>query len=155
MHIYFLNASFANFVPNCPYCRAIKICLLHSTNHLKPRVYLTNYTFCPQSIFMCTVWFSEKKQQLFPYTSFNLLVFITDQCLCCEVGMNLKTIPARLNLLDRAIAQAVSRRPVTAQALVWSQGITCENCGQRVTWIGFSPNTSVSSFQCQSTGAAY
>jgi hypothetical protein len=46
--------------------------------------------------------------------------------------------------MGRAMAQAVSRRPLTAEAWVRSQVSPCGICGgQRGTGTGFSPSTSV------------
>jgi hypothetical protein len=51
-------------------------------------------------------------------------------------------------LNGRAMAQAVSRRPLTAEAHVRSRVSPCEICvGQSGTGTGFSPSTSV--FPCQ------
>ena len=50
--------------------------------------------------------------------------------------------------LGRAMAQAVSRRPLTAEAWVRSRVSPCRICGrQSGTGTGFSPSTSV--FRCQ------
>jgi hypothetical protein len=56
--------------------------------------------------------------------------------------------------LGRAVAQAVSRRPLTAEALVRSRVSPCGICGgQSGTGTGFSPRTSVFACQFHSTGA--
>jgi hypothetical protein len=52
------------------------------------------------------------------------------------------------------MAQAVSRRPPTAEAHVRSGVSLCGICGgQSGTWTVFSPSTSVFPFQLHSTGA--
>jgi hypothetical protein len=52
------------------------------------------------------------------------------------------------------MAQAVSSRPLTAEALVPSRVSPCGICGgQSDTGTGFSPSTSVVSCQFYSTGA--
>ena len=54
------------------------------------------------------------------------------------------------------MAQAVSRRPLTADACVGSQTSVCEICGrQRGICTGFSPRTSVFSVHCHSTNVPY
>jgi hypothetical protein len=54
----------------------------------------------------------------------------------------------------RAMAQAVSRRPLTAEARVRSLASPCEICGgQSGNWTGFSPSTSVLPCQFHSIGA--
>jgi hypothetical protein len=54
------------------------------------------------------------------------------------------------------VAQAVSRRPLTAEARVRFQASQCEMCGgQSVTATGFSPSTSVFPCQYDSTNAPY
>jgi hypothetical protein len=54
----------------------------------------------------------------------------------------------------RAMAQAVSRRPLTAEARVRFRVSSCGICGgQSGTGTGFSPNTSVYPCQFHSTGA--
>jgi hypothetical protein len=64
-------------------------------------------------------------------------------------------IPSQVNPLHcRAMAQAVSRRPPTAEARFRSRLIPCGICGgQSGTGTGFSPSTSVFSCQFHSTGA--
>jgi hypothetical protein len=58
------------------------------------------------------------------------------------------------SILGRAMAQAVSRRPLTAEALVRSRVGRCGICGgQSGTGTGFSPSTSVLPYQFHSTGA--
>ena len=57
--------------------------------------------------------------------------------------------------LDRAVAQAVSRRPLTAKDRVRSQASPCGICGgQSDTSTGFSPSTSVFPCQNHSTSAS-
>jgi hypothetical protein len=52
------------------------------------------------------------------------------------------------------MAQAVSRRPLTAEARVRSRVSLCGDCGVKSgTRTGFSPNTSVFPCQVHSTGA--
>jgi hypothetical protein len=52
------------------------------------------------------------------------------------------------------MAQAVSRRPLTAEARVRSRVSPCGICGgQSGTGTGFSPSTSVFPYQFHSTGA--
>jgi hypothetical protein len=56
--------------------------------------------------------------------------------------------------LGRAMAQAVSRRPPTAEARVRSRVSPCGICGgQSGTGTGFSPSTSVFPWQFHSAGA--
>jgi hypothetical protein len=56
--------------------------------------------------------------------------------------------------MGRAMAPAVSRQPLTAEARVRSRVSLCGICGgQSGTWTGFSPSTSVFPFQFHSTGA--
>ena len=72
----------------------------------------TNSTFCPHSVFMCFVWISEQTAIISLY-SINWLVFITEtECLLLgtELVLNVSQIK------DRAMVQAVSRRPLTAEA---------------------------------------
>jgi hypothetical protein len=58
--------------------------------------------------------------------------------------------------LDRPVAHAVSRRPLTASVRVRSQASTCAICGgQSDTITGFSPSTSVFSSQNNSTSVPY
>jgi hypothetical protein len=58
------------------------------------------------------------------------------------------------SLFGRAMAQAASRRPPTAEARVRSRVSPCGICdGQSGTGTGFSPSTSVFPCQFQSTGA--
>ena len=55
-----------------------------------------------------------------------------------------------------AMAQAVSRRLITAESRVQFQARPCEICGGKSgTGTGFSPNTSVFPCQSHSTGATY
>ena len=76
--------------------------------------------------------------------------------LCGGDSESLHTIQVKLCLLGRAMAQAVSRRPVTAQARVRSRGSPCETCGgHSVTGSGFSPSISVLSCHYHSTDAVY
>jgi hypothetical protein len=57
-------------------------------------------------------------------------------------------------MVGRAMAQAVSRRPLTAEARVRSQVNPCGICGgQSGTGTGFSPSTSLLPCQFHSTGA--
>jgi hypothetical protein len=54
----------------------------------------------------------------------------------------------------RSTAQAVSRRPLTAEARVLSRASPCGICGgQSGTMTGFSPSTSVFPCHFHSTGA--
>jgi hypothetical protein len=60
----------------------------------------------------------------------------------------------RKTCLGRAMAQAVSRRPPTAEAQVRFWVSPCGICGgQSGTGTGFSPSSSVFSYQFHSTGA--
>jgi hypothetical protein len=66
----------------------------------------------------------------------------------------ISTFSLRLKTMERAMAQAVSRRPLTAEDRVRSQVGPCGICGgQSGTGIGFSPSTSVFPCQFHSTGA--
>jgi hypothetical protein len=57
-------------------------------------------------------------------------------------------------MVGRAMAQAVSRQPPTAEALVRSRFSLCGICGgQSGTGTGFSPSTSVFVSHFPSTGA--
>jgi hypothetical protein len=59
-----------------------------------------------------------------------------------------------MSVSSRAMAQAVSRQPVTAEAWVRSRFGPCGICGgQSGTGTGFSPSTSVLPCQFHSTGA--
>jgi hypothetical protein len=61
---------------------------------------------------------------------------------------------ANQQIVGRAMAQAVSRLPPTAEARVRSQVSPCGICGgQSGTGTGFSPSTSVFPCQFHSTGA--
>jgi hypothetical protein len=65
-----------------------------------------------------------------------------------------KTKQTSITEEGRAMAQAVSRRPLTAEALVRSRVSPCGICGgQTGTGTGFSPSTSVFPCQFHSTGA--
>jgi hypothetical protein len=56
--------------------------------------------------------------------------------------------------MDRAMAQVVSRRPLTVEAWVRSRVSPCGICGgQSGTGTGFLPSTSILSCQFHSTGA--
>jgi len=58
--------------------------------------------------------------------------------------------------ISRAVAQAVSRRPVTTEAPVRSHVSPCDICyGQSGTETGFSPSSSVLPCQYHSTNATY
>ena len=58
--------------------------------------------------------------------------------------------------INRVMAQAVSRRPVTAKDSVQNQVSLCEICGgQSGTVTGFSPSTSVIPYQYHSNNAPY
>jgi hypothetical protein len=64
------------------------------------------------------------------------------------------TAPPRAPLCVKA--QAITRRPLTAEALVRSQISSCDICcGQNGTGTRLSPSTSVSPCQYQSTNAPY
>jgi hypothetical protein len=68
-------------------------------------------------------------------------------CLLCRTNLNMKyNSDLSYSLEGRAIARALSRQPVAAQARVRSQASPFEICGgQSGTTKDFSPNTSVSS----------
>ena len=101
-----------------------------------------NSTFCPHSVFMCFVWIWEQTAIISLY-SINWLVFITEtECVYCAVWTGYLSI-VQVNLKS-LIAEAVSRRPLTAGAQVRSQASTHEICGRHGgTGTDFSPGTSV------------
>jgi len=54
------------------------------------------------------------------------------------------------------MAEAVGRRPLTSEVLLWFQSSQWGVCGrQSVTGMGFSPSTSAFPYQCHSTAALY
>jgi hypothetical protein len=76
---------------------------------------------------------------------------VSSQLLQNKRGINMLDLS---HILDRAMAQAVIRRPVTAEARVRSRVIPCGICGgQSGTGTGFSPSTSIFPCQFHSTGA--
>jgi hypothetical protein len=69
-------------------------------------------------------------------------------------GFETRTIHSVTDHEGRAMAQAVSRRPLTAEARFRSGVSPCGICGgQNGTGTGFSPSNSVLSCQFHSTGA--
>jgi len=96
----------------------------------------SNSTFCPHSVFM---WIWEQAAIIFLY-SINWLVFITKtESVYCAVRAQYLHITSRL--LDRAMAQAVSRRPLTRKFWVRSQSNPTEICGEKSgTGTGFFSN---------------
>jgi hypothetical protein len=76
-------------------------------------------------------------------------IFVWLKTICFPV----RIMAARV-MVGRAMAQAVCRRPPTAEARVRSQGSPCGICGgQSGTGTGFSPSTSVFPCQFHSTDA--
>jgi len=54
-------------------------------NSYASKVYNKNFTFCPQTLFMCFVWISEQTAVISLY-NINWLVFITGtECVYCAV----------------------------------------------------------------------
>jgi hypothetical protein len=69
-------------------------------------------------------------------------------------SQSITQLRAVTDVLGRAMAQAVSRRPLTADAQIQSRVSPCGICGgQSGTGTGFSPSTSVFPRQFHSTGA--
>ena len=100
-----------------------------------PYLNVTNSVcFAPHNVFMS---FAE-----FVKNSLDFLKRIYCFCLCNG------------DMLGRAMAQAVSRRPLTAETRIRSQASPCGICGaQSGTATGFSTSTSVFHSQFHSTGA--
>jgi hypothetical protein len=109
----------------------------------------TNSTFCPHGVFRCFVWISEQTA-IIPLYSINWLIFITEtESVYCAVrtgSLCMKQICFVFKgLMTCRYLQAVSRRPLIADARVRSQVTQCEICGGQ-SGIGtrFSPSTPVS-----------
>jgi hypothetical protein len=80
----------------------------------------------------------------------------------CDISQSVTTVtlllkcysPIKAIYYGRAMAQAVSRRPLTAESRVGSRVGPCRICGEQSgTGTGFSPSTSVFPCQFHSTGA--
>jgi len=99
---------------------------------------------------MCFVWISEQTAIISMYST-DWLVFITEtECVYCAVRTgSLYVILAKVRIQKGcAVAQAVNRRLLIADARVRSQASLCEICGgQSGPVAGFSPSSSV--FLCQ------
>jgi len=115
------------------------------------RINIQQFPFCPQSVFKCFVWISEQTAIISLYSN-NWLVFITEtECVYCAVRTK------SWNIIHTTLqAQAVSRRPVTAEARVRSQASPGGICGgHSVNGTDFSPSTSAFPCQCIVTSAQY
>ena len=120
--------------------------------------YVLHSTFFPHNVFMCFVWIWEQTAIISLY-SIDWLVFITEtKCVYCAVQTGSSYV-IRVNFPTPkccAIAQAVNRRPLIADARVRSQASPCEICGrQSGTVTSFSPSTSVFLSQYHSTHAPH
>ena len=141
------------------YYRLWRIDLLVEINPLKTRgpvvtIYTARFNIhqfpiCPHSVFMCFVWISEQTAIISLYSN-NWLVFITEtECVYCAVRTEF------WNIIHTTFqAQAVIRRPVTAEARVRSRSSTGGICGgHSVNGTDFSLSTSAFSCQCIVTNA--
>ena len=101
----------------------------------------SNSTFCPHILFMCCLWIWEQTAIISLY-NINWLVFITEtECVYCVVRTGSLCI-VQVELKSW-MAEAVSRRRLTAEAQVRSQASTHEICGGHSgTGTHFSPSTS-------------
>ena len=100
------------------------------------------YTFC-----------MDLKQPFFPYTALTCWFELRQRLLR---GTDWIFNSAQFQCFSLAIAQAVSRRPLTAEAQFLSQASSREICvGRSGTGTGFSPRTSVFRWQFYSIHAPY
>jgi hypothetical protein len=80
----------------------------------------------------------------------------TECAYCAARDQSSDVIRLILPFNGRAVAQAVSRRPLTAAPRVCSHVSPCEICGGHSdTMTGFSPSTSVFPCPCHSSNALY
>jgi hypothetical protein len=93
------------------------------------------------------------------YSNFPFLSFLMAKYSTFFFDLNLEAVSKEISFhsnftIDRAMAQAVSLRPLTAEARVRSRVGPCGICGgQSGTGTGFSSSTSVFPCQFHSTGA--
>jgi hypothetical protein len=101
-----------------------------------------NSTFCPHTEFLCFLWFSE---QVMIILAIILCCFIAETlCVYCAVITESLTIIQVNFRLFGPMARAVSLRPVTAEARLWSLVRSREIYGgQNDIGTGFSPVSNI------------
>jgi hypothetical protein len=117
---------------------------------------LKNSTFCPNSVFMCSVWISGQTAIISLYSS-NWFVYITDmESVYCAVRAGSLNRIRLFSSFGLAMAQAVVRRPLPVKAQLLSRVSPYAICGsQRGTGADFSPNTAFGFFRSMSCHAPY
>jgi len=76
--------------------------LTFQTHRLQPGLTLKNSTFCPHSVFMCSIWISEQTAIISLY-SINRLVFIPEtECVYCAIWTEFVVI-IQVNITVRGV----------------------------------------------------